>query len=159
MDYLLPDQTKGFREQNPLVLLAMCIFGEARSQNAEAKLGVACVARNRMILNRRYMGGNTWSGVLLQPSQFDCFSQKDVNSSKLLNPLKFESKQVWKACFVAAESVYQLCIPDTTRSAIYYFSPPLKSAPRAWGLVEFTVQLDSLRFYRELPASASLYAA
>lgn len=155
----LPNTSKPFSEQDPVVLAAMCAFGEARNQSDEAKAGVLCVVRNRVKLARPYMGGKSWSGVILHEHQFDCFSKSDPNSRKLLNPLHFESEKVWEACYMAAFRVYTLGIPDSTKGAIFYFSTPIVEPPKAWGSVEFAVQIDGLKFWREAAPADCLHAA
>lgn len=152
----LPDPRKPFCEQDALVLLSMCLFGEGRNQCREAKIGIGCVIRNRTRLNRSYMGGSTYAGVILHRGQFDCFRPQDPNSPKLLTPLDFEHRSVWEACYEAASQVYQLDVKDVTDGAIFYFSKPVLSPPRAWGAVSMTVQIDGLKFWRELSSTNPL---
>ncbi len=100
----LPDPKKPFKEQDPRVLLAMCIFGEARGEGDEGKLAVGCVVRNRVNSEGRY--GVGFPGVILKPWQFSSFNANDPNRHKLLEPLKHEPKAVWEACFAAAAAVF-----------------------------------------------------
>jgi spore germination cell wall hydrolase CwlJ-like protein len=142
----VPDPQKLFWGQDPLILLAMCIWGEARSQGLDGKLGVACVVRNRVHL--RWLRDNSYPSVILRSGQFDCFRNNDPNSSKLLRPLCFESRAVWEACYSAAKSVYQDNVQDNTQGSVFYFSPPVTEPPAAWGKVEFVTRYDDLHFYR-----------
>jgi spore germination cell wall hydrolase CwlJ-like protein len=53
------------------VLLAQCIWGEARGEEKQGKLAVGCVVRNR--LRTRIGFGFTWNQVILQENAFSCF--------------------------------------------------------------------------------------
>lgn len=150
----LPDPGVPLAAQDSCVLLAMCIFGEARGDIAEAKVGVGCVVRNRVGLQGRY--GHGFPGVILKPYQFSSFNDNDPNHSKLLRPLDHEKPEVWDACYTAAYITYWGSQRDITDGAVFYYSKPLKAPPRkkdgtlAWGSVEHTVDLGGLSFWKEL---------
>src|SRR5690349_18676751 len=91
-----PDPAKPLAEQDPCVLLAMCIFGEARGEEYEAKVGVGCVVRNRVGHQGKY--GHGYQGVILKPYQFSCFNHGDPNAPKLLHPLEHERPEIWHQC-------------------------------------------------------------
>lgn len=148
----LPDPAKTFWQQSEDVLLACCLFGEARGESFDAKVGVACVVRNRVHQNLRYMGGASFAGVILQPYQFSSFNFSDPNRGKLLRPLMHESPNIWAECYRAACAVYKGNCPDVTNGALFYFSPPLIEAPHAWGKVSLCCKLGSLSFYKPSPA-------
>jgi len=143
----LPDASKPFASQQPLILLAMCIFGEARGDVAEAKLGVGCVARNR--LRRNWMHAKTWADVMLKPYQFDCFLPDDPNSAKLLTPMATEAESVWDSCYYAALGVMLNC-PDITGGAVFYYSRPIMRPPAAWGSVVQTTQFGGTWFFKDV---------
>lgn len=142
----VPDPSKGFIGQQSLILLAMCIFGEARGDTPEARFGVGCVVRNR--LQRHWMGAKLWSDVMLKPYQFDCFLATDPNSHKLLTPLANETEAVWDECYYAALGV-MLGRPDTTDGAVFYYSRPIEAPPHAWGAVTQTLQAGGTWFFKE----------
>jgi len=141
----LPDPAKPFDDQEPSVLLAMCIFGEARGECDEGKLAVGCVVRNRVECEGRY--GTGFAGVILKPWQFSSFNANDPNRHKLLEPLKYESAAVWEACFAAAEAILEEDVEDLTEGAVFYFGPPCCAPPKPWGDVVPTVKIGSLNFY------------
>lgn len=149
----LPDPHLPFEHQHPLVLLAMCIWGEARGEGMAAKIGVACVVRNRVGYQGKY--GEGFSGVILKPYQFSSFNAKDPNRAKLLEPLDHDSVDVWQACLTAAHVVYWGSQSDTTHGAVFYYSRPLKAPPLkhdgtcAWGSVAHCVDIGWLSFWRE----------
>ena len=144
----IPDKTLSFAQQHPVTLLAMCIWGEARGDSEAAKLGVGCVVRNRV--NRNWAHNNTYTQVILQPYQFDCFLKSDPNASKILDPLRTESTAVWDSCYYAALRVMLPgVIQDVTNGAVFYYSSPVQAAPAAWGTVWFTGQLGDTHFYTD----------
>lgn len=143
----LPDPSRAFAEQEPVILLAMAVFGESRGVSMEAKLAVACTVRNRV---QAKTFGNDYVGVLLKPHQFDCFSAADPNSSKLLRPLDYEDVVTWEACFTAAYLVHGGSAADSTHGAVFYHSFPEATAPPAWGRVELTEQISPFWFFRPL---------
>ena len=142
----LPDPKKTFVEQDEIVLLAMCVFGESRGDTLQAKTGVACVVRNR--LHQHWMGAKTWADVILKPYQFDCFLANDPNSKKLLTPLKYETAAVWDCCYSIAHDVHAGKTPDNTAGAVFYFSLPIKIPPAQWGNVQETVTYGKTKFFR-----------
>lgn len=154
----LPDPTKTFWQQDECTLLACCLFGEAQNQSYEAKVAVACVVRNRVHANLRYMGGCSYAGVILHPMQFDCFNFNDANRAKLLRPLLHAPRSVWEECYRAALSVHRDNIADLTGGALFYFSPPITEPPKAWGFCTFTAKYQDMQFYKPAPEVSALAA-
>lgn len=155
----IPNPAETLWSQSEDILLACCLFGEAQNQSYEAKVAVACVVRNRVKRNLRYMGGASYSGVILHPMQFDAFNANDPNRVKLLRPLSFAPRPVWEECYRAAMAVYHDNCEDSTGGALFYFSPPIKEPPRAWGQVEFCAKYDDLQFYKPTPPAIEAQAA
>lgn len=142
----LPDPLKQLFAQDPAILLAMCIWGEARGEGTAAKLGVACVVRNRVNL-RRY--GSGYSGVILKPYQFSCFLENDPNRAKLLEPTKHETPAVWQECLGIADAVMRGAL-DMTQGATHYFDDSMIRNPPSWAAkMRPTVKFGRLNFYRE----------
>ena len=139
----LPDPRLPLHMQNPTVLLAMCIFGEARGEIPEAQYAVGCVVRNRVESGHYGIG---WTGVILRPWQFSSFDANDPNRAKLMEPTKYESPEVWWRCYVAADMAMHHASGDPTGGAVFYFSPPLTEPPAAWGPVTETVVIGNLHF-------------
>jgi spore germination cell wall hydrolase CwlJ-like protein len=150
----LPDPAKSVEQQEICVLLAMMIFGEARNQPRNAKIGVAAVVRNRANAAKAEFGGTIWRSVILRKNAFSCFRADDPNSKKLLHPLQYEKALTWDACYEAAFDVYRKDVPDPTQGAVFYHdssrtAPPVKSdGTCAWGIVERTLRIGDLTFYR-----------
>lgn len=152
----LPDPTKSYGDQKPLILLAQVIWGEARGENAAAQLGVACVVKNRIDAHQWF--GHDWISVILEHGffkdgrgvyQFSSFDTDDPNSIKMMKPLRYDSTLVWSECLTAAESVYGGTPADPTAGAVFYFSPPIVLAPQSWGPTVKTADLGNLHFYKE----------
>ena len=153
----LPDPNYPFVEQDPLTLLAMCIWGEARGVSDAAKQAVGCVVRNRVGYQGRF--GRGWSGVILKPYQFSSFNINDPNRAKLLEPTKAEPQAVWDACYAVAEAVYTGKVTDPTRNAVFYYSAPLMEPPKIWADVQETFAVDRMHFFRIPPTPLPPLAA
>jgi N-acetylmuramoyl-L-alanine amidase len=152
----IPDTSKTFAAQAPLVLLAMLVFGESRSEPFQAQIGVANVACNRM---RAGTFGQGIAEVALRPFQFSCFLKDDPNYEKLMDPLAHEPAKIWTDCYHAASYAWMKQTVDPTRGAIFYHDSSLKSAPHAWGEVERTAVIGRLSFYRLVLRNLNLKAA
>ena len=155
---LLPDPHKVFHEHTELQLLAMALFGEARGQPAETRVGIGDAILNRA-LHPSWWGRNL-KEVILKPWQFSSFNgpeviqgitpdRTDPNYGKLREPLKYESPKVWEACCEAASAVYQrlteVTRPDAVQGANHYYDTSIP-APR-WA--------DETKFVTALPAGRS----
>lgn len=141
----LPDSGRALSHQNPEVLLAMLVFGEARGESMLAKLSVAYV-----VLNRWYSGrfGKTLASVILAPNQFACFNPKEPNHTKMYHPLLHELQPVWNQCYVAAMKARLGIEADPTKGALFYHDDRHSHPPADWGSVEQTAEFGRLRFYR-----------
>lgn len=131
---------------DPTLLLALCIWREARGESLDAKIGVA-----RTVINRCQVKGqgfpSTISENILKPGQFSSFNEGDPNSTKYPE----HDDPSWRDSLKAAQ---ESGASDPILGAVFYFSPPLNAPPRlksgkcAWGDVEHTVSIGNLNFYR-----------
>jgi spore germination cell wall hydrolase CwlJ-like protein len=141
----LPNPLFGFQRQTDLVLLGMCVWGEARGESREGKAGVAWVARNRAE-HPRWWGTNL-KEVILKPYQFSSFLSRDPNSAKLLHPLTYDSAEVWDECYLTGCEVMAGAIPDPTGGADHYFDVSI--LPPKWATSgQKTLDIGRLHFYR-----------
>lgn len=124
-------------------LLALAIWREARGECYPAKLGVSHVIRNRCAIAPAQGFAHDVPGNVLKPYAFSSFNPGDPNAEKFPDP----HDQAWLDSLRAAESDEA----DPTGNAVFYFSRPLTTPPRAWGDVEHTADLGGLHFYR-IPA-------
>lgn len=152
----VPNPHLPFDEQDPLTLLAILIWGEARGAGDLAKQAVGCVVRNRVAYQGRF--GRGFIGVCLKPYQFDCFLLNDPNREKLLTPVEHEGQAVWDACYAAAQSVYNGKLTDPTRNAVFYYSPPILAPPRVWGSIQEMLAVDGMHFFRITPTPGPVAA-
>ena len=154
----VPDPAKPLREQGDLLLLAMCIFGEARGQGAQGRLGVGWSIRNRVLARRNEQGlrfGKGWSGVILRLAAYSCMLPSDVNYKKLFRPLQYEAPGVWQACYGAAKLSIAGAGTDPSSGATHYYDdsipPPwwAKAAVIKAGRMLPTVKIGRLNFFFE----------
>ena len=106
----VPDPALPPASQSPAVLLAMCLFGEARGEAEGALRAVAQVVLNRTAHPHPVFGSRpglpleeNLRRVILRPSQFSCFHPSDVNNAKLLRPTEAEDAAVWERYLRCAE--------------------------------------------------------
>ncbi len=163
-EVLIPDPGKPIAEQELVVLLAMCLFGEARGESDLARRAVAQLLLNRARNPRRVFGSKPEADfaenlrrVMLQPWQFSCFNPDDANRAKLLHPLDHEEPQVWERCLRCARQALQTgdsnAQPNAdqrdelTANSDHYFDDSIQ--PPAWAdPSKQTVKIGRLNFYR-----------
>lgn len=111
---------------SPLDLLALTIYGEARSEPIEGKVAVGNVCRNRLKTNR---WGATYERVCLAPMQFSCWSPKGGLSNYTL--VKALAQQIMDGhppkdpvlaeCYWVASGIQSGAARDNTDHATFYF--------------------------------------
>lgn len=122
----------------PRLLLALCIWREARGQSTEAKRAVGWVIRNRT-LDQRWPSNTV--GVILQPYQFSCFNRDDPNVNKYP---RFDDKDFEECC-----SVVEWPGLDPTKGANHYHSLPNGSAWPNWAIESKRVMtIGPFKFYK-----------
>jgi len=147
----LPDPTRPFSEQGDTLLLAQCIFGEARGEIEAAQTGVGWVVQNRLLYHRPEYGDRSYSGVILKPGQFDCFTDE---VDQLMNPLKYESDSVWENCFDLASGIIGGIVERNIDACTFYHSIPLDQTTKLpyWAKMPLKIEhycdLGNLHFYR-----------
>src|SRR5579872_4813595 len=85
---------------DPLQLLALCIWREARGECPEAKLGVAWTIRNRCAMAPAQGFKHDIAGNILKPWAFSSFMEGDPNAVKYPQ----ETDLSWHDSMLAAES-------------------------------------------------------
>ena len=158
-----PDTALPFERQAPVVLLAMCVFGEARGEPLAVQQAVAQVVLNRAGHPHIVFGSRRDSTleenirwVVLQRKQFSCFNPYDPNYPKILRPLKHERPEVWERCLRVAETALAENQPPLagargsdllTENSDHYFDDSIE--PPKWAAPEKrTVKIGRLNFYR-----------
>jgi spore germination cell wall hydrolase CwlJ-like protein len=152
-----PDPNVPLKDQDPVVLLALTVLGEARNQPYQGKVAVAQVVRNRMDAK-----GHTVAEVVLWPWQFSCWNAEDPNRTFLEEVVAKQAGNIepglWESCLQAAESA--LGTPreiDPTGGASHYVVAELWASSAAktknppWyskrcvdkGVTEFLIQIGA----------------
>jgi len=124
-----PDPHVPLRDQDPTVLLALTVLGEARNQPYQGKVAVAQVVRNRMDAKKLSV-----ADVVLEKWMFSCWNPSDPNKLFLLDVVAKQAGNVepglWEAALQAAESA--LGSPreiDPTGGATHYCHQDLWNQP------------------------------
>jgi spore germination cell wall hydrolase CwlJ-like protein len=116
---IAPDPKGTPREQDPAVLLALTVLGEAEGEPYAGKLAVAHVIVNRM---RKHVAGV--ADTVLAPWQFSCWNPGDHRKAFLLDVIAKEAKNVlpgvWEECVQAAERAMHEPEADPTAGATHY---------------------------------------
>ncbi len=107
-----------------LTLLTGLVAGEAEGENESGKLGVLCVARNRLLLG--FHGALFgWRGIGLAPYQFSCF-WADWHVRGPTISAAIQAPESFRLCQDAAFRILG-GLPDFTRGSTHYFA---KNSPR-----------------------------
>lgn len=139
----LPEPAGSLVKQKELTLLAMCVYGESRSEPYDGKISIAYVVMNRVKEQGWY--GKTVKEVLLKPYQFSCFLKSDPNFKKLFRP----EPTVWKQCFKAAWNAYSSLSDDPTLGANHYCRRD--TAPPWRQIMELKKEIGNHAFFRSSP--------
>jgi len=143
-----PDETPNFNDDSEQIILARAIFGEARGESKEGKIGVGWVIRNRV--DNPGWWGDSYHTVILKPAQFSAFNPTDVNYQFVINPLRTNNpsdKNAWYESYEIAGQILNNEVDDTIKGADHFYSADI--APPPWAdEKKFTVQIGNHRFYR-----------
>ena len=132
-----------------VIYAAQTVFGEARGESWDGKIGVAWVIVNRKKAHRYYFG-YTIPNVVRKPWQFTCWRRKNINYKKIHNPLKYESVDIWLECYIAARLVLRGQVKDNTGGALYYIDESIIHDPPNWvAKLKLSVQHGRLYFFKE----------
>lgn len=129
------------------ILLALCIWREARGESLAAQQAVAWTIRNRTL--KPGWWGRDWVTCVLLPFQYSSFNHNDPNAVKW----PIEADPAWADCLTAASQVFPdlPIIPDPTSGATSYFDSSMDSKPPYWatdGSNIHTVDIGRLHFWR-----------
>ena len=153
---LYPNQALPLTDHPPVVLLAMCLFGEARGESVNTRRAVAQVVVNRARHAHQVFGSQRGLmfhenvvRVVTQRCQFSCFLVTDVNYEKLFDPLSHDNTHVWNSCIeIASVSLASGNAQDSlTDNSDHYFDDSIQ--PPSWAdPAKATVKFGRLQFYR-----------
>ena len=118
------------------------VWGEARGETFNGKLGVAHVILNRVKNNNHWP--DTEYNVVHQPWQFSAWNEGNANRQKMLD-LPFDDLN--KECMEATLKAVGDCESDPTDGATHYFASYIE--PPSWaGNLSETAQIGLHRFFR-----------
>ena len=114
---------ESFKKLTDAQLMAVCIYGEARSEPLAGKIAVAHVIMNRA--KRGGWWGSTIQSVILKTKQFSCFNEGDPNRLRLMTiaatwDKTFQKNRILRECFYVAEGVIEGDLRDPTDGADHY---------------------------------------
>lgn len=134
------------------VMLALCLWREARGEPLEAKAAVACSIRNRVA--KPSWWGTGWLGVLTKKWQYTSMTGTgDPNLEKWPQ----EADTSWLACLAIAYAVHGGQLDDPTSGATHYFDNSLDPGPGKpdrrpeWALggsLVHTVDVGAFHFFK-----------
>lgn len=120
--------------QNDIETLARTLYGEARGENRQGKIAVACIVLNR--IKRKKMCGwrdingykvATIAATCLKPWQFSCWNKNDPNRKKIINVTLDDKK--FAECYEIAQAACDDLLEDITKGATHYYNPKACTQP------------------------------
>jgi hypothetical protein len=106
--------------EEDLDVMARTIWGEARGESFNGKVGVAWVIRNRMAKSPKYNWPATLKGVCHQMYQFSCWNPGDANLYKLKTVTEADSN--FRECKEIARKVVKGELADVSNGADHYYA-------------------------------------
>jgi len=139
------------QDQYPNVLLALCLWREARGQSLEVKRAIRWVILNRVAHpSGPFVACRDLVSTILCPRQFSSFNAGDPNAAKMPSPKNPADWAAWLACCAVVDEPTEDASGaslDTTGGANYYFDTSIQ--PPAWAdPLKLTKQIDTTRFYK-----------
>lgn len=124
-----------------LILLALCVWREARGTIHAAKLGVAYSVLNRA-KNASWWGTDI-NTVILKPLQYSSFNKNDPNSVKF--PALNDT--TWTDSLLAAKNAISGKEPDPTKGATNYYSAGIPMP--VWAkTMKLMIKIDTFSFFK-----------
>lgn len=108
-------------------VLALTIWGEARSFGRDGMIAVGNVIKNRAASGMK-MFGDGIRGVALKPKQFSFWNANDPGQKirKNIDHLTGPDKRTWDEARVIADQLLTGKLPDTTKGALFYHADYVK---------------------------------
>lgn len=131
-------------ESYPNLLIALCIWREARGESREGKIAVKHVILNRVAKPKGpYVNCKDIASTVLCPWQFSSFNPKDANASKLPRPADKADWEAWLECCAIVDEP----TTDPVNGADHYFvnGTPVPNWATENKLVKY---LGSHKFYK-----------
>ncbi len=113
-----------------LTLLALTIWGEARSEPDDGKLAVAWACMNRAALSGKPVGAE-----VLKKLQFSFWNSDDPSRPTIASI--DASGAIWVSCYKAACAAYFSLLTDPTNGATHYLNEAVTKALRGGSLPDW----------------------
>lgn len=127
-----------------LTIMAQTVWGEARGESFQGKLGVAYVILHR---TEREPWPDTVAEVCLQPKQFSTWNEQDANRIKAM--LASLNDSSYQECLLACLGAVHGQFADPTGSADHYHAT---SVSPSWAKgMQKTAQVGDHIYYRARP--------
>lgn len=134
------------------VVLALCVWGEARGEPVEGQIAVACVIRNRVRLAN--VPQLRWRDVILAPLQFSCFNPGDPNRALIDRAVTHYATQqptpeLQQALWIADGVISGACADNTGGATNYLTGWLFRQDPPQWAkLMQQTKAIGAHVFLR-----------
>ncbi len=125
------------------VLVALCLWREARGEPRESIRAIYHVIQNRF-MDPASRWPSTRTGAILQKFQFSSFSKDDPNATLLPDPRQYRDWKAWAVCCSIVDDPGD----DPTGGANHYHSSPDDKLP-TWAIGQTpSVAIGPFRFYQ-----------
>lgn len=113
-------------EAYQFILVALCVWREARGESIDAKRAVAWCIHNRA--SRPSWWGRSHAEVVLKPYQFSSFNQGDPNAVKF----PADGDPAWQDSLAVTGEMFAGRSIDPTDGSTHYYDDSIASHPPAW---------------------------
>ena len=110
--------------------LSLTIWGEARGEPIEGKLGVAAVMRNRVL--EHYRGAGTFAEVCMAHAQFSAWTDEASQMNAEEDAYEHHPDPALQLCIEIARATIAGVLPDLTGGANHYYAETIP--PPAWSV-------------------------
>ena len=123
-----------------LLLLILCLYGEARGEGIDGMIAVGNVIKNRTIVHEK-----TYKEVILQPYQFSYFNKGWELVKRDMNNFNNGDKISLENCVKVAILIYFDLVDDNTNGALFYHS--VNVSPYWKSSVNKLITIKNHKFY------------
>ncbi len=132
-------------------IVGLTIFGEARNQSLDGKVGVGSVIRNRLFSKQNF-GGQTYKDICLAEKQFSCWHELGDNYEELKRAVilvidgKIFGNTILRECIFLGQGIVDNALRDNVNGALYYRTVKLfKDKPFT---VKWSIEIGDHIFYQ-----------
>ena len=139
------------------LMVALCVWREARGESADVQRAVAWTIRNRSQVDEGratakhspIFGGPSLVGVVTKHYQFSSFNAGDPNCTKFPQESEAAGWKAWQSCLLETDNVFNAGVSDPTAGATHYFDASLDNNLPSWAQeMTRTAVIGRLRFYK-----------